>query len=612
MTLLPRREASLKQVAPLLAALLASAGCGEGAIDLPNDPEIDGTSIESALDEAEPTSDRGGVGVAAADAEEPSVAAATIIDPRKSLILTEPAALSGFTLKAVMDQLVTQSGVAGLTSLQLFRQWWDTQNTAPGLGLGAHCNDQIVNGAPALNGFPHVCPRAEGSQASSDPFSNPTADAAYLPIAVVNRFDLAPTTGAHCGEYRVVFARRSGLLNGQRNFLIFEAVLPNPRTDLGIQGCRPVLNFWASLSTKTLAERGPLLRSFYFTGLTGFSPVIHIDNYGNSTTRPTGQVRTNQFMTFNWNLREFKVKKICDAATGTCALRFVPATDKTNPFADLFRPSSTQPLKAEFQGTGTTSFFASVQSLAVNNINTFNYRPSDKFNAGESDAQSSSSLYTAAFGTSASAFRTNIQSKLTAIGSTLTPDHIVARAQALSCAGCHQLSNEADLGGGLRWPSSLGFVHVSEFSEAGPEGNRFRISGALTGTFLPRRKVVFESTLNRAVRNSTFVSQTVPTSVLRGQVFTVTVAFKNAGTTAWTEQNQFRLASEAPADNIRWGKNRVTLAPTDKVHFNQTKTFTFTVTAPATAGTFVFQWRMIDDPGTRFGALSTPVNITVR
>ena len=84
------------------------------------------------------------------------------------------------------------------------------------------------------------------------------------------------------------------------------------------------------------------------------------------------------------------------------------------------------------------------------------------------------------------------------------------------------------------------------------------------------------------------------------------------GATAWTEQNQFRLASESPADNTRWGKSRVTLAATDKVHFNQTKRFTFTVTAPATAGPFVFQWRMIDDPGLRFGALSTPVTITVR
>ena len=596
-----------------LLALIASTflvGCGDGAP--PTDDTLD--SHQDALVEADPTSDRGGIGTALATDEaavDPLAVTTIVVDPRKSLMITDQTILSNFTLKAVMDQLVAQSGVTGLTSLQLFRQWWDTQNVGPGLALGAHCNDQLVGGAPALNGFPHTCPRDEGRQASTDPFINPAADAAYFPIAVVNRFDLAPTTGAHCGEYRIIFARRSGLTLGQRNFAIFEAVLGNPRLDLGIEGCRPVLNFWSSLSSKTAAERGPLLKSFYFTGLTGFSPVVHIDNYGNATTRPTGQVRTNQFMQFNWNLREFKLKKTCATAT-TCKLQFVPATDKTNPFADLFRPTSTQPLKAEFQGTGTTAFMASVQALAVNNLNTFNYKPSDKFNAGESDSQSSASLYTSAFGTTASAFRTNIQTKLTAIGSTVTPNQVVARAQALSCAGCHQLSNGADLGGGLIWPSSLGFVHVSESTEVGPDGNRFQISPALSGTFLPRRKVVFETMINRAAKNASFVTQTVPTSVTRGQIFTVTVAFKNTGSTAWTEQNQFRLASEAPADNTVWGKSRVALAATEKIHLGQTKAFTFSVTAPATAGTFVFQWRMIDDPGVRFGALSAPVSIVVK
>ncbi len=589
--------------------VLFAAACGVGAVD-PNPDDAD--THEDALDEAAASSDRGGVGLSVDSSSDPVTAAAVVIDPRKSLLVTDQVILSGFTFKGVMDQLVAQSGVTGLTSLALFHQWWDTENAGPGLGLGAHCNDQLVGGAPALNGFPHVCPRVEGSQASLDPFLNPTTSiASYLPIAVVNRFDLAPSNGATCGEYRVIFARRSGLTNfTNRNFIIFEAALANPRLDLGIEGCRPVLNFWASLSTKTAAERAPLLKSFYFTGLTGFSPVIHIDNYGNATTRPTGQVRTNQFMQFNWNLREFKINKTCPTAT-TCAMRFVPATDKTNPFADLFRSASTQPLKAEFEGTGTTSFSASVAKLAVNDINTFNYAPNDKFNAGESDSQSGASLYTAAFGTAASPFRTAIQSKLTAIGSTLTPDQIVARAQALSCAGCHELSNGADLGGGLTWPSSGGFTHVSESSETGPDGARFTVSPALSGTFLPRRKVVFESMLNRAPKNSSFVSQTVPTTVTRGQVFNVTVAFRNTGSTSWTELNQFRLASESPSDNTRWGKSRVTLGATEKINLNSTNTFTFSVTAPATAGTFVFQWRMIDDPGVRFGALSTPVNIVV-
>ena len=68
---------------------------------------------------------------------------------------------------------------------------------------------------------------------------------------------------------------------------------------------------------------------------------------------------------------------------------------------------------------------------------------------------------------------------------------------AMSCAGCHQLSNGKALGGGLVWPSSLQFTHVSEAQrETGPEGQRFRVSPALTDVFLPRRKAVLETFVN--------------------------------------------------------------------------------------------------------------------
>jgi hypothetical protein len=60
------------------------------------------------------------------------------------------------------------------------------------------------------------------------------------------------------------------------------------------------------------------------------------------------------------------------------------------------------------------------------------------------------------------------------------------------------LSNGKDLGGGLTWPSSMGFVHVTEAQrETAPDGTvRFQISPALTNVFLPRRKAVLEAFLN--------------------------------------------------------------------------------------------------------------------
>lgn len=541
------------------------------------------------------------------------------VDPRRSLAVTEQAILNdtsvdpttpglpAFTLPAVLGQLAGQMGT-GQTADTLFRQLWDTANPAPGIsGLsGPHCDD---NGH-TVNGFQYDCRSAEGSQAAIGAIVNINS---YMPIGLFNRFDLAPADGSNCGEYRIIFAKdpQSPAFGNNRNFIIFEAVLPNPTPSLGLEGCRAVENFWSSLtSNNVVSSRALALRKFYFLGLTGFSPVFHVGNYGNNPTS-SGQIRVNQFLQFDWMLREFKLHPILCPNAPVCPFQFFPVTDKTNPFPDLFNPTSPQPLAPEFQNT----FFPSqVASLAVNDINTFNYTVTDKFNTGQSDSQVDN--YNVKFGTGASAFRTNIQNQLTAIGSTLTPDDVVRRAEALSCAGCHQVSNGASLGGSLTWPTkSIAFVHVAENqTEVGPDGVRFFISEALTNVFLPHRKAVLEDFLNTPANNAQFISQSVPTVVQTGQVFTVSLTFKNTGTATWTEANSFRLGSQNPQDNTTWGLNRAKLAPSDSILRGQSKTFTFSVTAPAAAGTYGFQWRMIRDSTTitgSFGDFSTNVNIQV-
>ena len=100
--------------------------------------------------------------------------------------------------------------------------------------------------------------------------------------------------------------------------------------------------------------------------------------------------------------------------------------------------------------------------------------------------------YSVQFGTGASPLRTALQSQLTTLGSALTPDDVVARAQALSCAGCHKLSSGAALGGGLNWPASLGFTHVTERQTEVVGGEtRYVLSDALRLQFLPARKAIF-------------------------------------------------------------------------------------------------------------------------
>lgn len=472
--------------ASLALSLAACAGEPEGAA--PEEiaaPEAAGSPPEALPPSAGAHSERAGIGLVAP--EGPIGAQLITVDARRSLAVTDQAILAPFTLQAVLNQLIAQSG-GGMTAAQLYRQLWDTQNPAPGqpdLPGNAHCSDN----AGTLNGFPYPCRLGDGQQALP---GGPVPITAYVPIGLFNRFDLAPASGANCGEYRAVFGKAPGVGPG-RSFIIFEAVLPNPTPALGLKGCLPVAKLWASLSdpSTTVASRTTALRNFYFVGLPGFPPVFHINHYG--ATPNGGQVRTNQFVQPPWLLREFQLRRIC--ASTTCLPRFVPATVKVNPAGNLFNPTSTHPLAAAFRA----HVVSQVPNLAVNDINLFSFDVPNQFNIGQSDSQTPGSIdnYVTQFGAGPSPFHAQLQAALTAIGSPLTPAQIVARAQTQSCGGCHQRSNGAPLGG-FSWPPShpSGFVQNSEFPEAGPDGTRFQLSPALTGTFLPHRKVVFEAFLN--------------------------------------------------------------------------------------------------------------------
>jgi hypothetical protein len=423
-----------------------------------------------------------------------------IVDARRSLAITDQPILQNFGLKRVLDQLILTSGVTGLTATTLFQQWWDTQNTGPGLGLGAHCNDSVDgSNNPQLNGYPYTCrpSPAEGAQSTCDPFAVGST-CAYIPIGLFMRFDLAPANGSNCGEYRIVYAKATGQTESQnRNLVIFEASMPNAHDEQGIRGCQRFVRAWAELSNENnITKRRTSLEQFYFTGYAEFDPVVQYENFGDNPDG-AGQIRTNQFMQPNsprvWSLREFKLAKSGNA------LRFVPVTNKTNPFGPLFDGASTHANAAGFQA----EFVNEVGRLAGAGIGDIGLKTTDLYNSGQSEAAGAvlETQYPYHFGAAPApnAFRTAIQDELTALGSTLTPDHVVLRAQAMACAGCHRFSNNVDIGGGLIWPASQGFTHVSERDadlETVSGVTRFGISGALTGHFLPARKQLVENFLN--------------------------------------------------------------------------------------------------------------------
>jgi hypothetical protein len=429
----------------------------------------------------------------------------TTIDVRRSLAVTEQTILSRFSLQRVLTQLAAQSGVPGLSATALFQQWWDTQNPAPGIGPGPHCDDTVTPGVGStINGYPYLCrDGAEGAQASCDPFAANSA-CAYIPIGLFNRYDQAPESGAHCGEYRIVYAKTSGVASASdRNLLIFEAALANPHPQQGLKGCQQIIDTWANLTPENdIQARAAALDDFYFSGQGAVGPVVSISNYGDNALG-AGQIRSNQFSntTSGWSLREFKLYRSCSG--NSCSnMRFVPVSDKNNSFGPLFDPNSTYATAAAFR-----SFFPSqVSNLNATTVSGLDISTPDSFNTAQSQASGASAAemrYSVQFGTGASSLRTDLQTQLTAVGSALTPDDIVARAQALSCAGCHRLSNNVALGGGLIWPASLGFTHVTERATEVVAGEtRFVLSDALLNQFLPARKAIFEDFLNNRPRPS--------------------------------------------------------------------------------------------------------------
>jgi PKD repeat protein len=114
-----------------------------------------------------------------------------------------------------------------------------------------------------------------------------------------------------------------------------------------------------------------------------------------------------------------------------------------------------------------------------------------------------------------------------------------------------------------------------------------------------------------AVNAAQFVSQSVPSTMLVRATATVSLTFQNTGTTPWTEATRFRLGSQHPQDGATWGLSRVALAAGETVQATAIKSFTFTITAPPTAGPAAFQWQMVQDGVAWFGDLSPLVNITV-
>jgi RHS repeat-associated protein len=103
------------------------------------------------------------------------------------------------------------------------------------------------------------------------------------------------------------------------------------------------------------------------------------------------------------------------------------------------------------------------------------------------------------------------------------------------------------------------------------------------------------------VYDAQLISASVPSSMTAGSYYNVSMTLKNTGNTTWTSPD-FSLANTD--DNYTFGPNRVAMSPST-VAPGQSSTFNFQVRAPATAGSYTFQWGMVWEYHQRFGQNST-------
>lgn len=440
----------------------------------------------------------------------PPISAA--IDPHRSLFVHDyatftPPAGRDFSLGRTLNHIAAQVAqrVPGTTGATIFRQFWDTQNDASSAEVPSspHCSD---NGNPingyTINGYPIQCPRQEGWLAQGDVDATINT---YRVVALVNRLDLAHHGWRNCGEFRIIYATGSG--GNNTNFIIFEAVLPNPKPGCR-EACLPIAEFWASLSgIDDLPTRAQMLETFYYYGLPGFRPVVHVDHYsaggvsGAYGSSGSGQIRTNQFIQSPWTLREFKT--VIDCATTPCTFNIVPIMVKMNPFPLLWDENDGHPNGANFRADTV----AQLNRLSSGDLMQIGYEVELRHDDGESVQLPSDN------------YREHIDDQGTfaasLAGNSLTADHIANRALAQSCHGCHRPSNfdltVPDSIGMVTtpsgsspptidyWPDALTFSHVAPQASIRPElGNQvgYRLSPALMQFFLPHRLNFLVAQLN--------------------------------------------------------------------------------------------------------------------
>lgn len=399
-----------------------------------------------------------------------------LIINKQSVVIHDVAALAApFAFEKTMNSVVATAGGAATDSIAMLKSMIDSF---------------------AENSFTHplsgkvVEVKARPLESALDPKNllDPASADGMIPVGLFNRFDLAPADGSDCGEYRIVYAKKSGGF-ADRMTMIFEARVPNPSPGEGLKGCAPITDFWAERSKDANpAQSVAALEKLYYHGISQVDPIVKADNYG----LMRGQIRVNLFMRPNsgdiqWALREFLVGL---DSNDRAILKPEPIDD--SPIASLFRVASAS---SDFSEEERKNFHRSFLGQSLCNL----VNP-DRINKEASAADIVNGIgagFDHVFNDFESISQTDednpasdtdplllahVQERLASLTdlSGVSPEQLMNRAGAMTCGGCHQFSAGKDLGNNAVWPENRGFVfvHINEQGELSP---------LLTDVFIPQR-----------------------------------------------------------------------------------------------------------------------------
>jgi hypothetical protein len=162
-------------------------------------------------------------------------------------------------------------------------------------------------------------------------------------------------------------------------------------------------------------------------------------------------------------------------------------------------------------------------------------------------------------------------------------------------------------------------VPATAFIAGGASSGTFVITGT-NNTYVSINATITESFGTESNHTATakvqpnnrasFVSQVVPTAMVCGQSYPVSVTFKNNGGVTWDTAHSYMLYAANPYGTTRWGLSKMPLG-TASVAPGANGTFSMTAIAPSSPGAYNFQWQCYQQTENMFfGSVSTNVVVT--